>query len=35
MYLNDRLKQKQAVYSVNNKSTKGFELKYLFDRGFG
>jgi hypothetical protein len=35
MYLEDRLKQKQTVYIVNNKLMKVFELKYLFDRGFG
>jgi len=34
MYLEDRLKQKQTVYTANNKLMKGFELKYLFDRGF-
>jgi len=34
MYLEDRLKQKQTVYIVNNKLMKGFELKYIFDRDF-
>jgi hypothetical protein len=35
MYREDRLKQKETVHIVNNKLMKGFDLKYLFDTGFG